>query len=67
MKEATFPVRTDKLKALSTIHRPAHIARRLGISRQLWANYENQVHDMRDSLINKLCDEFQLKREEVVR
>lgn len=67
MKEATFPVKTEKLQALSTIHRQATIARRLGVSRQLWANYVNGVHDMRDSLIDKLCDEYQLKRSELVK
>lgn len=66
MREQTVPVKKDKLKALSGVYKSAGVARRVGVSRQLWHNYENGVHDVPESIVKRICQEFKLKRAEVV-
>lgn len=66
MRERTIPVKTEKLKALSNVYKSAGVAKRLGVSRQLWHNYQNGRHDMPENLIDRICEEFKLERAEVV-
>lgn len=60
MRERTIKIDTDKLAALKSLYRPSKIAERLEISKQRWRHYETGKNDMPDSVLKKLCSEFNL-------
>lgn len=66
MRERSVPVNIEKLQALNQLYRPRNVARRLSISKQLWNNYSKGHHDMPESMIDRLCGEFQLDKAEVI-
>jgi transcriptional regulator with XRE-family HTH domain len=66
MRERSYKVDNEKLQLLSQIHRPAHIAKRLNISRQLWHRYKQGDTDIPESRLNAICAEFGLIKEEMI-
>lgn len=67
MREQTFRIHTDRLLALSKIHKPTDIARILGISKQRWRNYETGVNDVPAGILRLLCASFGIAKNELIR
>lgn len=65
MRERSFRVDTAKLVALSTIHRPSHIAKTLGISKQRWHLYKIGKNDIPESMLDRICDTFKLNKDDL--
>lgn len=66
MRERTLPVDTAKLNALSELYRPKTVADKIGISKQRWRNYETGKNDVPESIIDRLCLEFNLNKSDLV-
>jgi len=67
MRERTYRVDTDRLRALSAAHGPdVAIARRLGISRQRWYTYKSGMADVPETFVDLICAEFNLERQKLV-
>ena len=65
MRERTNKVDTDKLIFLGAVYRPSIVAKTLGISKQRWHNYVIGVNDMPDSVLEKLCKEYNLTEDQI--
>lgn len=66
MRERTVKVKTEKLVSLSSVYRPSKIAQKLAISKQRWRHYETGKNDVPESLVQKLCAEFNLSESDLV-
>jgi transcriptional regulator with XRE-family HTH domain len=66
MREKTIKVDTTKLNSLSDLYRPSKIARQLGISKQRWRNYEIGKNDIPESILVKICENFNLSEKDLV-
>jgi transcriptional regulator with XRE-family HTH domain len=66
MREKTIKVDTTKLNSLSDLYRPSKIARQLGISKQRWRNYEIGKNDIPESILLKICENFNLSEKDLV-
>lgn len=66
MRERTIKVNKDKLLTLSSLYRPSKIAGKLGISKQRWRHYETGKNDMPESVLDDLCEEFNLDKSDLV-
>lgn len=59
-------MRTEKLVALSEVHRPSEIAKTLKISKQRWHNYKVGENDVPESIVDHLCAEFRIDKNSLV-
>jgi hypothetical protein len=66
MRERTYQVDRDKLALLSELHRSTEIAKKLNISKQLWHHYKVGNHDVPESVVDKICAEFSLSRDDLI-
>lgn len=67
MQERTLRVNTKKLQQLSAVYKMTGVAARLGISKQRFHHYVIGKYDMPESILDRLCSEFQLNRAELER
>lgn len=65
MREASYKVDVEKLEALSKVYRSSHIARRLGISRQVWHTYKSGTNDVPERMLQRICEEFKIEKGEL--
>lgn len=65
MRERSYKVDTAKLEALSQLYKGGKIAKQLNISKQLWSNYKRGKNDIPESMLNRICDEFKLNKDEL--
>ena len=66
MRERTIKVKTEKLQALSAVYKSTKIAEILGISKQRWHNYKAGENDIPESMLESICQKFQLTRRDLV-
>lgn len=66
MRERTVKVNVDKLVTLSSLYRPSRIAKTLDISKQRWRHYETGKNDVPESLVQKLCAEYNLSERDLI-
>lgn len=66
MREQTFRVNQSKLISLSEVYRASKVAESLDISRQRWNSYKNGKRDMPESIVNRLCEKYNLNKNELV-
>ena len=55
----------DKLAALNRLHKGARIAHRLNLSKQRWSMYKTGKNDMPESILDRLCAEYGLNKNEI--
>lgn len=66
MRERTLKVDVAKLISLSDVYKPSKIAEKLNISRQRWNNYKTGRHDMPESVVDVLCANYGLNKNDLV-
>lgn len=66
MRERTLQIDVAKLTSLSELYRPSKVASRLGISKQRWHRYQVGRNDMPESIVKRLCAEFNLSEKDLV-
>lgn len=66
MRERTVKVDRQKLANLSSLYRPTRVAAKLDISKQRWRHYETGKNDLPESLLQKLCVEFDLSEKDLI-
>jgi len=65
MRERTIKVDTATLSKLSEIYQGVEIARKLGVSKQLWHKYKRGLCDVPESVVDRLCDNYGLDKDKV--
>jgi hypothetical protein len=66
MRERTIPVKKEMLESLSDVYRPSKIAKSLNISKQRWHNYKSGRHDVPESILDTLCAQFKIDKNDLV-
>lgn len=66
MRERTLRVDKSKLVSLSEVYRPSKIAKKLNISKQRWHSYKVGARDVPESIVDNLCEQFNLEKNELV-
>jgi hypothetical protein len=66
MRERTLRVDIAKLKSLSQVYRPSKIAKTLNITKQRWHNYKVGRHDVPESIVDAICENYALDKTELV-
>jgi hypothetical protein len=65
MRERVYRVNRDKLNELNEVYRPSYIQDVLEISPQVWHNYRSGKNDVPESMVDRICDKFQIKKREL--
>lgn len=65
MRERVYKVDQHRLEKLNKVYRPSYIQGVLDISPQVWHNYRTGKNDVPESVVDRICDNFQIKKEEL--
>lgn len=66
MRERSLKVNQEMLTKLSDLYTGSNVARKLGVSRQLFHKYKHGLCDMPESTLDRLCESYGLDKESMI-